>query len=367
MKKTALLRAYPKDTGYAKLLVILSEKYVVDCFLWDREGDYRPFVEHENITYKTCRLKAGFYNWQTLLKLILFEIWLFFTLLFTRCDYIHAIDLDTGLVGWFAARLRGKKFIYHCFDPYYAALPAGWPGWLGNLAKRLEAAVIAHADLFIVTDKARLSQHGPVWTKKVAEIANVPYYHPPEATNNPGNEFMIGYIGSLVEGRNLRTIIETAGTLKDHGITLVIGGFGPLERQIRQLSENYENVVFTGWVPHEDLPDLESRFDVFIQVTDPVSPSQKWVSPNKLFTSMAYGRPIIVGEGTLAADRVESIGNGVAVPYGSKAALQHVILALSSNQEMVEILGNNGRKLFDRHWRLESMKKRLLEAYRDIG
>ena len=367
MKTIALLRAYPRDTGYAKLLVMLSESYMVNCFLWDRQGDYRPFVKHENITYTTCKVKAGFYNWMTLMKLCLFEIWLFVSLLYSACDYIHAIDLDTGLIGWCIARLRGKKFVYHCFDPYYAALPAGWPRWLGKVAKRLEDMLINHADLFIVTDRIRLSQHGHIRPGRIVEIANVPYYAPLEAEKAPGKEFVLGYIGSLVEGRNLRTIIETAGSLKDHGIKLVIGGFGPLEAQVRQWSEPYDNVTYAGWVPHEDLPYLESGFDTFIQITDPASRSQRWVSPNKLFTSMAYGRPIIAGEKTLLADRMESIGNGVAVPYGSKAVLQHVILALSSNPEMAETMGEKGRKLFHRHWRLESMKKRLLDAYRKLG
>ena len=39
-----------------------------------------------------------------------------------------------------------------------------------------------------------------------------------------------------------------------------------------------------------------------MQIGDPDHAGYRWVSPNKVFESMALGRPIIVAERTLAAE-----------------------------------------------------------------
>jgi glycosyltransferase involved in cell wall biosynthesis len=125
--------------------------------------------------------------------------------------------------------------------------------------------------------------------------------------------------------RSLITVIETIGELKDHGVKLIIGGFGPLAGVIGESARNYPNVTYRSWVPFDQLFELESGFDLFVYVTDRDNEAHRWVSPTKLFTSMAFGRPIIVGEGTLSAKRIAAVWNGVAVPYGSKEELLKAI------------------------------------------
>lgn len=363
MKKIALLRANPKDAGMLKILASLSKEFKVECFVWDRQGDYRPKIENENVTYKRCKISAGFHNMSTLLKLFLFDIWLFINLLFSKVDCIHAIDLDTGLAGLCATKLRAKFFVYQCLDPYYAALPENWPKFLARLAKKLENIVISHADIFIITDFLRMPQHEGSRPKQIIEIANVPYLDISQIRGSKVDGFVTGYIGSLIEGRNLTTIIEAIGEIKDQGVKLIIGGFGPLEDKIKEIARKYENITYTSWIPYEKLLEIESSFDIFIHITDKENEGQKWVSPNKLFESMAFSKPIIVGEGTLAAKRVASIGNGVAVQYNSKEELKNAILKFKNNPNIIQEMGEKGKNEFENNWSPEIMERRLLEAY----
>lgn len=367
MKHIALLRSNPKDAGIIKILASLSKEYKVDCFIWDRQGDYQPVILNENITYRRCAVRAGFYNTSTIIKLFLFELWLFFHLLFSKIDFVHAIDLDTGFVGFCVAKLRAKKFVYQCLDPYYAALPKNWPNFLAVIAKRLENIVISHSDLFIISDLLRIPQHEGARPKTVLEIANVPYLNAPQFTGKKETGFLVGYIGTLTEGRNLTTIIEAVGELKDAGLKLLIGGFGPLEDQIKEKAYHYENIVYMSWVPYEKLLEIESTFDLFIHIIDRNDESQRWGSPNKLFESMAFGKPIIVGEGTLSERKVNSIGNGIAVQYGCKEELQRAILTFQQDSELSKRMGERGRSALKRNYSPEVIGRRLLEAYGKIN
>lgn len=362
-KKIAVLRSYPKDSALGKVIKALSREYRVDCFIWDRQRNYQPLVENDRVRYQRCGIRAGYYDLSTFLKLFLFEAWLLGKLLFARIDCIHAIDLDTGLVGLCVAKLRGKAFVYQCLDPYYTVLPKGWPTFLASLARRLENFIITHADVFIITDLNRMPQHEGTRPKRVVEIANVPFFDVSRFSGTHHEGFVVGYIGSLAEGRSLTTVIEAVGELKNRGVRLVIGGFGPLAHVIEEAASKYDNVTYTGWVTFEHLFELEGGFDLFIYVTDKDNAAHRWVSPNKLFESMAFGGPIIVGEGTLAAARVAATGNGVAVPYGSRQALKKAILLFQENPGMALKTGAMGKSEFERNWRPEVMEKRLLEAY----
>ena len=370
MKRVALLRSNPKDFAYGRILITLSKQYAIDCFLWDRQGDHAPFIQNENINYHKCKLKGGFYDFYTLAKVLLFDLWLFWKLIFARVHYIHAIDLDTGVVGLLAAKIKRKTFIYQCLDPYYANLPPNWPSFLGKCAKWLENMVITKADLFVITDKLRIEQHAGASPKRMLEFANVPPFPETELQQDSrenGGGFVVGYIGSLIEGRNLVEIVETVGELQDNGIGMVIGGFGPLEEEIARRAKKRKNVSFVGWIPYTDVLKTENSFDVFLYTTDPGIESQKWVSPAKLFESMALGKPIVVSKDTLAAQRVALIGNGIAVEYGSKTALRDAILELNNDPGMKLQLGRRGKEEFERAWTHEIMEKRLLDAYGELN
>jgi glycosyltransferase involved in cell wall biosynthesis len=362
-KTIAVLRSNPKDAALTRLVKSLSQIGRVECFVWDRQGDFQPTVASDRVRYIKCGIRAGYYDLATLVKLLWFQLWLFGKLLVSPCDVIHAIDLDTGLPGLLAVLLKRKKFVYQCLDPYYAILPKNWPGFLARCARWLENLVISRADLFIITDMLRMPQHEGAKPGNIVEVANVPNISNITRPPSPSDFFTVGYLGSLIEGRDLLTVVDACGELESNGVRLVIGSFGPLETQIENYTEKWSNVIFMKWLPYEKLLEEDSSFDLFFHITDPNNESQKWVSPNKLFEAMAFGKPIIVGKGTLAAKRIEAIGNGIAVSYGSKDELQEAILRFKNDPDLGRMMGEKGREEFERNWRPEIMERRLLEAY----
>jgi glycosyltransferase involved in cell wall biosynthesis len=369
MKSVAILRGYPEDAAYLRVVRALADEYQVACFLWDRKGDFQPPFIHQNVIYRLFKVRAGYHNLRTFLKIPFFNLWLLWRLLFAKVDLIHAIDLDTGIAGFIAARLKGKKFVYQCLDPYYAALPKTWPRFLSGLVRKIESFIISHADLFIITDMLRMPQHDGAYPKKLVEIANVPIIDVELAATAREECFVVGYIGTLAEGRNLTVIIEAVGELAEEGVRLIIGGFGPLEDQLRELAGRYENVSFTSWVPYEKLLELERLFDVFILTLDIHFENVYWgsASPNKLFESMAFGRPIIVDSETLSVQKVQAFGNGLAIKYGVKDELKEAIRYLKDNPLIAQEMGERGRSIYLLEFNMKVMSDRLLIAYSELN
>jgi glycosyltransferase involved in cell wall biosynthesis len=365
----AVLRSNPKDAALVRLVKILTRSGRVNCFLWDRQGDFEPAVTDDRVRYIKCCIQAGFNDVKTFFKLFLFQGWLFLKIMASHHDVIHAIDLDTGVIGFLAAKLKSKKFVYQCLDPYYAALPPEWPRFMADWAKKIENFVINRADLFIITDRLRLPQHKGAAPKRILEFPNVPFYDQSELTPSPRKEgFLVGYIGSLTAGRGLKELVEAVGGLDHQGVRLIIGGFGPLEEMIVSMSQNHSNIAFTSWVPYRQLLEMESSFDLFIQVLDPDDEKVYWgsASPNKLYESMAFGKPIIVGKGTLTEKKIAAFGNGVAVTYGSIKELQDAILLFKNDPDLAREMGEKGRAEFQRNFRPDIMENRLTAMYKSL-
>lgn len=368
MKRVAVLRGYPKDAAYQRVLRALVADYKVSCLVWDRQGGFSAGVEHPHLNYQIFNLRAGFHDLTTLLKIISFNLWLLWRLLRHHTDCIHAIDLDTGAVGLLAARLTGARFVYHCLDPYYAALPAHWPKFLASTAQWIENRVISSADLFVITDRLRLPQHQGATPKKLVEFANVPHLDVRALPATAHKDFVVGYIGSLGEGRDLLNLVDAVAELSAEDVKLVVGGFGPLADVIRERAAKGHNITFLSWVPYERLLELEADIDLFVLVLDSKVESVRWgaANPNKLFEAMAFAKPIIVGAGTLTEERVKIFGNGIAVPYGDKAALQEAIRFFRDHPDQARAMGKSGRLAFERDWTPQMMQERLSAAYEEI-
>jgi glycosyltransferase involved in cell wall biosynthesis len=331
--------------------------------IWDRTQDYRCPVESPNLTVVASMRRGEYYQFSTLLTVALLQPWFLWQVLRARPRAVHAMDLDTGVVGLLSARILGVPFMYQCLDPYAASLPSGWPKLIARAVHRVENALISRSDLFVVTDLSRMPQHDGAAPRAVVELPNVPT-NPVEPQPWPdGTGLVVGYIGSLVPHRSLDLLVDVVGSLADEDVRLVIGGFGTLEAELRGRSERYPNVDFLGPVPYAETLRILGQCDLLVQLGDPSHPALRWVSPNKVFEAMAMGRPILVAEGTLAAERAAGSGHGVTVRYGDAAGLSITLLALRDDVEGRAALGASGRRAFESVWAPEVWSSAVLDAY----
>ena len=190
-----------------------------------------------------------------------------------------------------AKRLFRKKLIVRCgyiWSDFYARLDH--PAWKVRLARRLERWVVRQADRLIVAtdaDRRRLVSLHRVDADKVAIIPNyidTKRFRPmPEVEKAPG---LICFIGRLEAQKNPLALLEAIKGMPN--VRLAIVGEGSLRSMLERRAREWQlPVEWLGIVPHERLPELLNRAQLFIL------PSHFEGHPKALLEAMACGLPVI--------------------------------------------------------------------------
>ena len=110
----------------------------------------------------------------------------------------------------------------------------------------------------------------------------------------PQNKKIIAYTGSLYKNRKIENILELAGIFKDRYFA-IIGGPEEQAEHYRNISRSMklDNIIFTGRVPHEEIPKYLFASDILLALWSSDVPTIQYCSPLKLFEYMAAGRTII--------------------------------------------------------------------------
>jgi len=128
----------------------------------------------------------------------------------------------------------------------------------------------------------------------------------------PQHKKIITYTGSLYKNRKIENILELAGLFKDRFFA-VIGG--PEERAgyYRHLARSLklENIIFTGKVPHEEIPKYLFASDILLALWSSDVPTIHYCSPLKLFEYMATGRTIIAHAFPTIKEIIQNGMNGI--------------------------------------------------------
>lgn len=87
----------------------------------------------------------------------------------------------------------------------------------------------------------------------------------------------------------------------------------------------------------------------------------------KLFEAIMCSKPILVSKGTAMAELVDRENCGLAVDCQSAEEIKQAIAKLKQNPELCNLLGANGRKVYEREYSWQVMEQRLLSLYHEIG
>jgi len=183
-------------------------------------------------------------------------------------------------------------------------------------------------------------------------------------------EYGIGFpfvltVGVIQPRKNLDRLLEGFAILKgilrsDHKL-VVVGKYGwkqaNLEQRIHEL-ELAANVIFTGYVPHEDLPAFYSAADVFVY------PSVYEGFGLPPLEAMACGAPVIAGDRSSLPEAVGEAGIMVD-PYDPDAFARAMAGVLSSESLRAEMsaLGLDQAKKFS--W--DRTAREAMTIYRQAG
>ena len=338
--------------------------FEVHVILWDRELAYPEEETRDGIRIHRFRLRAP--EGQPSLALLLPRWWahLFFRLLRLRPDVVHAVDFDTVVPAYGAAQLAEARLVYDIFDFYAEMITATLSDRLrGSLAK-WERSMIARADAVIVPDLHRREQFGTTRPKRLVEILNVPEDRPvPRAREDP-DQFVVFYGGMIARDRGLKDLVIAC---EDVGAKLVVAGHGPDEAELLNHIESSHAASYLGTIPYDEVLERTAACQVVAALYDPRVPNNRFAAPNKLFEAMMFAKPVLVSEGTLAADIVREVGCGLVVRYGDREALKKALESLMLSSSEAAAMGARGRAAFERRYNWKAMEPRLLDTYHALA
>jgi len=194
----------------------------------------------------------------------------------------------------FIGKLNEKAAVYECVDDFTASR-----GLVrGEVVRRLERGVIGGVDLVIVTtpELETIKREGArrmvivpngAETEHFARVADpgLPIAAPLAALKHP----IIGFLGSLNYWIDTHLLARIATAHPEWTVAFVgphdlLGNAAPLE--------GLSNVVMTGRVPYEEVPNYVKAFDVCVNpyILDAVA---EGCGPLKLYEYVASGKPVV--------------------------------------------------------------------------
>lgn len=180
------------------------------------------------------------------------------------------------------------------------------------------------------------------------------------------NKKVILYTGAISPLSGILYLIKAMKSInkKIENTSLLILGNGPLTSLVKDyISKNQlNNVIFVGWILHEEIPRYHSIADVLVN-PDVRCMQTELDAPTKLFEYLASGKPIVASN--LKSIR-EVVGeNAILVEPENPEALADGILKVLTDEKLAKKLGENGKKIAANYsWEESSIK--AYDIYRKI-
>lgn len=370
-KKVILVRAnlIDRDPWLAKEIDSLRHGgYAITLLCWDRDCKAPiPKQEDEVEDYREIRIRfKAPYGIKTLPFIPIWWFIVFFRLIMMKWDIVHGINFDSNIPAVIAGKLKRRPIIYEIFDVYADLMVLPRP--LRQIGVYIEKRFMQLANAVIIANEAQEKELNGIPNSKKIVMYNTPpdYFKKISAQRN--DIFTIFYAGVLYRSRpmNLDKVFQAIKKIDD--VRLIIAGYGDQVDDIKQwVNEAASKTKFIGKISYTEVLERSMTCDLLFALYDPVVPSVRHASCNKLFEGMMCQKPILVSKGTAMEDMVYKENCGLVVDCNSVDEIRKAIKRLKDDPELCDQLGANGRRAYEQKYNREIMEHRLLTFYHEIS
>ncbi len=178
--------------------------------------------------------------------------------------------------------------------------------------------------------------------------ADTERFAPPTSRERDG-PFSIACVGSFIEVKGHRHLVEACRLLKDRGRPLHchLIGDGPLRRRIEDevaAAGLADAFVLHGPLARPDVARLMARCDAIVQPSVPTRRGSREGIPVSLMEGMATGLPVVASQISGIPELVEDGRNGFLTPPGDATVLAGAIERLMVDPGLCRRLGAAGRE-----------------------
>lgn len=148
------------------------------------------------------------------------------------------------------------------------------------------------------------------------------------------------FFGSFIPLQDPQIVIEAAKLYAGPPVKWTLLGQGPLRKLCEKNARRLANVTFEDWLPYEELPARIRQADILLGIFG-TTPKAGRVIPNKVFQSLACGRPVVTrSSGAYPAALTAADSSGLVwTKAGDARSLADQIANLAAVPERLHELG----------------------------
>ena len=274
---------------------------------------------------------------------------LFFLLLFYKCDYILANDLDTLPACFVASKLKKTELVYDSHELFSEGPELQGRNFVKGFWRFLEVFFLPKIKKSYTVSQSIADYYNKKYKANFGVIKNVPILKK-EITKLdiklPTKNKTVLYQGVLNPGRGLKPMIKALHYLDK--IDLIVIGYGKVEVELQEFvkAEQLENrVYFLGRIPHEELPNYTRLATIGMALEEPLGLSFKYSLPNKLFDYIHATLPIVCGNLPEIKKVVETYKVGVVVEDYAPKTIAKKVQELIDNEALYYQIKLNQQKV----------------------
>ena len=274
-----------------------------------------------------------------------------------------------GIIGASVARFLGRPLVYNIRDLYPDMALAGGilrSGFWSDLWERLHRRVLRQAVRVIVLGedmRERIMEKG-VDSARIVVVRDAVALPEIPAVNEAivreiraGFRFVIVHAGNLGFSGAWQTLIGAVRMLVSQGVGLVFIGEGSMKKRLQDAAQDCPGIRFLPFFSAAEIPAVMAAGD--LHVISIKRGLEGVVVPSKLYSILAYGRPILA----IATDRAEVTrlvkrhDCGIAADPDEATQVAHAVESLLQTPERLEHMGRHARALAKTYDKFNELRK----------
>ena len=286
--------------------------------------------------------------------------------------HLHSFQPSPVLASLISSRIFGSRAVvtFHSFAP---------PTWHHNFAMRnlMRISLKNYDAVPCISEyvRERVANFMGSSRTRICTIYNGvdtdyfnPQIDPKNLKENLGidGKKVILFVGRLVSLKGVQYLLEAMpSVLKEarEDVVLVICGTGVKMKYLKEMTGKLDlssNVIFAGFVPHQQLPNYYAISDIC------VVPSTFESLGSVILEAMSMKKPVIGSNVGGIPEIIKHDNNGLLVPPKDPSALSAAILRLFMDNGLRRRISSNGRLVVEEKFSWDKIAGQVSELYQQI-
>lgn len=179
-------------------------------------------------------------------------------------------------------------------------------------------------------------------------------------------EKVILCVARIIKEKGIQNIVKAMPNIlkKVPSCKLLIVGDGKYRPELEKIVDRLglqENIIITGLVPYEDLPQFYNLCDIFVNSTIRINGYDLTI-----LQSMACRKPVVISNIGSVPTVITNYEDGILVPPGNIILLANAVIELLNNKELADRIAQKAREKIINKFSLESMVEGTIQVYNTL-